>query len=271
MTLPVAFPISASQINVELGRTANAAFDIQGASERLLAGVPSGAISMSDFLGKSSFSIADQGTTTASFSGSSVSVPNVPIGAADANRRVFLLVHLYGGSVDISNPTTCTIGGVSATIHVNSASGGTPDNDPGEEVHAVIISAMVPTGTTATVVINFSTAWLSSSNCAIRSYRMVALTANSLHGVAQAQCDAFCGGATASIGVGQGNLLLICMTGRSGSTGEVVTMTTPAPSDYGANNYKGRMMLNQPAGTQLLKANMSPAGAISVAGLTWTV
>lgn len=53
MTLQASFPLSASQINIELGRNATDPFDIQGVSERDLAGMPSGAISFSDFLGKS--------------------------------------------------------------------------------------------------------------------------------------------------------------------------------------------------------------------------
>ncbi|SFU21020.1 hypothetical protein [Mesorhizobium sp. YR577] len=50
MTLPSAPPISASQINVELGRAPDAPFSITGAEERALAGKPTGPISFSDFL-----------------------------------------------------------------------------------------------------------------------------------------------------------------------------------------------------------------------------
>lgn len=55
MTLPASGVISASDINVELGRAAGAYFDINGTAERTLAGVPSGAISFSSFHGKSNF------------------------------------------------------------------------------------------------------------------------------------------------------------------------------------------------------------------------
>lgn len=54
MALSGTGPISASQINVELGRAATATFSIGGASERNLAGVPSGALSFGTFRGKSS-------------------------------------------------------------------------------------------------------------------------------------------------------------------------------------------------------------------------
>jgi len=53
MTLPSSGPMSASMINVELGRASNAPFNINGSAERALAGKPSGAISFSDFYGKS--------------------------------------------------------------------------------------------------------------------------------------------------------------------------------------------------------------------------
>lgn len=54
MTLPSSGPMTASMINVELGRASNAPFDINGAAERALAGKPSGPIKFSDFYGKSS-------------------------------------------------------------------------------------------------------------------------------------------------------------------------------------------------------------------------
>lgn len=53
MTLPSSGPMTAAMINVELGRAANAPFDINGTEERALAEVPSGEISFSDFYGKS--------------------------------------------------------------------------------------------------------------------------------------------------------------------------------------------------------------------------
>ena len=53
MTLPSTGVITAAMINVELGRASTAAFNINGAEERALAGKPSGAISFADFRGKS--------------------------------------------------------------------------------------------------------------------------------------------------------------------------------------------------------------------------
>lgn len=58
MTLPLSGVMTASMINVELGRASNASFAIGGSEERALAGVPSGTIKFSDFYGKASTSWA---------------------------------------------------------------------------------------------------------------------------------------------------------------------------------------------------------------------
>ena len=52
MTLPASGPMSASIINVELGRAVGAYFNLNGAAERALAQVPSGQIAFSNFYGK---------------------------------------------------------------------------------------------------------------------------------------------------------------------------------------------------------------------------
>lgn len=74
MALPVSpNTITANNINVELGRAGTAAFSINGADERALAGVASGQISFSDFHGKSAgvdINLANrsiQGTSGAGF------------------------------------------------------------------------------------------------------------------------------------------------------------------------------------------------------------
>lgn len=119
MTLPASFPISASQINVELGRAAGAAFDMQGATERALAAVPSGAISMSDFLGKSRVSITQTDSrTTAATSHASVSFGSVEAGAWVG----VLAYHSDTGSNPGITPTA-TIGGVAATRIVADSTG----------------------------------------------------------------------------------------------------------------------------------------------------
>lgn len=57
MTLPTSGAISLSQVNTELGLAANTAINLNQANVRSLAGVASGAISMSNLYGKSSLTL----------------------------------------------------------------------------------------------------------------------------------------------------------------------------------------------------------------------
>lgn len=79
MTLPSSGTMTAAMINVELGRASNAPFSINGAEERALAGKPSGAISFSDFYGKSNIlpNPAYYSTLTAGFNNGASSFRNM--------------------------------------------------------------------------------------------------------------------------------------------------------------------------------------------------
>lgn len=58
MTLPSSGVMTAAMVNVELGRASNAFFNMNGAAERALAGVPSGGYGMNSFYGKSNGIVA---------------------------------------------------------------------------------------------------------------------------------------------------------------------------------------------------------------------
>ena len=72
----------------------------------------------------------------------------VSIGAADATRRVIVALGVQDGTKTYDLLDSVTIGGVTATIHTNTLVG---VQDRG---CVAIVSALVPTGTTANIVIN---------------------------------------------------------------------------------------------------------------------
>lgn len=83
--------------------------------------------------------------------GQTVTFDDVDIGAAVADRYVFVSVPYYHGTSSHFLISSATIGGVAATIfHAPTNSGGI-----GVGIGCAIIAALVPAGTTADVVLNF--------------------------------------------------------------------------------------------------------------------
>jgi hypothetical protein len=83
------------------------------------------------------------------------------IGTADATRRVVVAVH-WAQATNNRTLTSATIGGIAATIH--------NQQNPANLASVAIISALVPTGTTATIVLNFSG---SADRCRVGVFRAV--------------------------------------------------------------------------------------------------
>ena len=140
MTLPSSFPLSASQINVELGRAGGAPFSISGAEERALAGVPSGAISFSDFLGKSNINVELVHT-----SASESEVANY--GTDGAGRWIVVLA--IGGNDNNPYSLDATISGVLADVIIRHSSG-----TGGGVATGTAILVGQPSGTSGTVTVS---------------------------------------------------------------------------------------------------------------------
>lgn len=90
------------------------------------------------------------GTTT-----DTQSIPGVAIGPATADRYVFICVQWISSPSPVAPLLTASIGGVAAKVHVNEGSVAT---GAGALLGAAIISALVPSGTTATVNLTFVSA-----------------------------------------------------------------------------------------------------------------
>jgi hypothetical protein len=102
--------------------------------------------------GLSAVTLINRGSLTTSTSDlSTYTFSSQAIGTASTTRRVVVAVHCGRDTGASPSLSSATIGGVSATIHATqSGSGG------GFYGYAAIISATVPTGTTADVVLNLS-------------------------------------------------------------------------------------------------------------------
>lgn len=156
MCLPSSFPISASQINVELGRATNYPFDPLGSAELALSGQAGAPNSWSNFLGKCNTGITK---TFSSFSGGN-SWNSVPIGSAQTNRRLYIALIAGYVANDPGNSPTLTVGGANATLlGANSTGDASPANFATGEAWFSINA----TGTTA----NISASWASMSNFGI--------------------------------------------------------------------------------------------------------
>ncbi len=109
MALPSSGTITLAQVNVELQKSSTAQISLNDADVRALAGVPSGAISMSNLYGKSRFIIASGGTETTYSSGGAT-----------------YKVHTFtsGGTLTVSNAGTSGFNSIDYLIVAGGGSGG---------------------------------------------------------------------------------------------------------------------------------------------------
>lgn len=120
-------PISAEDINLELGRAANAPFSLTGTDERALAGVPTGPISFNDFYGASA---ADYSATLTAGEGGAyntkgysdwlgVSIGSLDIDWIDIDGKEYIIRQICSTPAD---KVRITIDGSDAHINITSDS-----------------------------------------------------------------------------------------------------------------------------------------------------
>ena len=97
--------------------------------------------------------ISFQGRTEDATNLTTYTFTGVAIGAANLTRRVVVIVHWFSTTTSAVTLSSATIAGIAATIHVQASPAGSTVS-PG----IAIISALVPTGTTATIAFTLSTA-----------------------------------------------------------------------------------------------------------------
>jgi hypothetical protein len=167
------------------------------------------------------------------------------VGAADSTRKVYVTVHWGGAAVTLSS---ATIGGVSATIHEQDAQGSSRQ--------CAIISAALPTGTTATVVITLTGG---SSRCYIGIYRVIGQSGgpntnknNNLGASVTADVAALGGGAV--IACVSGNVV----GGTTSWTGVTENYDVESEAGFIAS---GGLATGTPAGTRTIAATVSSSSS----------
>jgi hypothetical protein len=160
MTMNSSGPISLSgstageSIAVELGISPTAEISLTNDRVRALAQVATGAIIMpTSFYGKSTIRYLTLVTVTGT--GTSKTYNNVNIGVPCSTRRVYILVantmQTAGNNTVLTGAGNSTIGGVPVTVL-----GPTYGSGTNLGVCLTVITALVPTGTTATVFLRFA-------------------------------------------------------------------------------------------------------------------
>lgn len=176
-----------------------------------------------------------QAATAFPNSGQTVTFTAAAIGAAASDRRVFVEIPYYiGGSTNISIASV-TIGGVLTTIHAQRfLTSGDPSTGG-----VALVSALVPTGTTANIVITWAASGAGFYRPEIAVYRVTGLQSTTpvdLVSIAPNTSPP-----TASVTVAKDGVVFACFnTYSSGSTSRTMTGLT---TDYVVSPFSGKVYI----------------------------
>lgn len=161
------------------------------------------------------------GVTTATKSGSQFTYTNAPIGTAVADRLVVVALHTTEGLNAVSS---ATIGGISATVHANPASA--------NGCNVTFISASVPTGTTATIVVTMTGA-VAGFNSVAETYSLTNLSSTTATGSVGSATASSVSSRTGTLAVSAGGVVILagCQYAVS-STTCVLTATDTVTTDH---------------------------------------
>lgn len=188
------------------------------------------------------------------------------LGEANDTRRIFVTIGFSGvGGAELTI-NSVTIGGVSATIHTQD----TNRHSGNSSLWAnAIVSAVVPTGTTGDIVIDWSGA--SNGTVTIGVFRAVGLVggiidADSGHNVGAGS------GHSISVNVPAEGVIISMAGGKCAGSATTVTLTSPSPLSYDNALSDGSILRDQAADpTTNVQGSISGTDCnIGVASVTWT-
>jgi len=185
--------------------------------------------------------------------GSGATATGVNFGSEDSGRRIVCAVHWAEGGTH-RTLSSATIGGVSATIHVQRGHTGGVTG-----LGAAIISAIVPTGTSGTVDLNFSG---SVTDSYIGTYRLTGFilgaTGSDEHQTTTALLSV-------NIATSSGGIIIAAYTGSTNTVGTGVSWTGATELYDAANTTRvsSAFVSGLSSGTQTVTATQ---GTISNSG-----
>lgn len=184
---------------------------------------------------KTSFFIEYLGTTIDTTSNTTYTFAGESLGVAASSREVFVAVSWKGGAA-LRTLSSATIGGISATIHIQDG----VSNGSTLSVGAAMISAAVPTGATGSIVCTFSGS--GNTMCGIGKFRVLNRTSI----VATAHNSSTFGGSPATssvnIDVGANGALMAAYLESDSGTVTWGNITKQYEADFSpTGHYSGAM------------------------------